>query len=722
MMIHFLFKIVAYSLVASLVLSADVRSASPDHTRLYLRHSTSNACAQVANLSAIYNADPANQGLDPMIPAKLAYDCLTSVPFNQSAAIALVNNIKPILEFQSTTAMLKNPPRSWAMNVRPGYDLFGEFEKVVRKVTSGAYKNEHQFGMELFQVIQFAHDPGLQYLPDSIGTAFLFMRGTPSLVSVSANGHDLPNVYSFDDITAELLGNASFKASPITHINGQDAKSFLENDSKWNYDSDPHTTYNGAFTSLSSRLSDVNYIGTFKRCGDMGAIYPGPTTTFRFANGTRKSFDNYAVVLVPFDGISDGESLYQTYYTTPKIFVDNNQSASQTPSNSTSTTSPQQAPGYPQPIFLDSTNNLGGFYLENHYSDVAVLSIPSFEPTSDPTLITQDYIAKFVVGAKAAGKKKLIIDLQSNPGGLIELAYNLFKILFPRGRDHSAAMRFRATDATRLISKVFSKVAEKYPPKLPDTLYENTSTYTDYWTTMEYDSKYVVNTQSQSFKRWTDFFGPYFHNGDWFSSLFRYNLTSELFSVGMYGYGKYASYTQQPFKAQDIIILTDGKCSSACSVFVDLMRVIQKVKTVAIGGRPRYGPMQPLGSNRGPRLVRWTEINVMMQLAIQDFNTPEESARLMKTKLATLMEPLAYERSAPGTISNINFLDAVRDGDWSNTALQFKYEPAECRMLLTKKMVVDITAIWKAVADSAWGWHSHCIDGNLHASGTYWRQ
>lgn len=76
-------------------------------------------------------------------------DCLTSVPFNQSAAIALVNNIKPILEFQSTTAMLKNPPRSWAMNVRPGYDLFGEFEKVVRKVTSGAYKNEHQVSLFL---------------------------------------------------------------------------------------------------------------------------------------------------------------------------------------------------------------------------------------------------------------------------------------------------------------------------------------------------------------------------------------------------------------------------------------------------------------------------------------------------------------------------------------------------------------------------------------------
>ncbi|KAJ6194655.1 hypothetical protein J3E72DRAFT_377125 [Bipolaris maydis] len=328
------FKIFACVLVAFLGFSANVSSASLGHLQLRARDFNPSACAQVYSLSKIWNSDPANDGYYPQVPAKLAYNCLTSVPFNQSAAVALVNNIKPMLKFQTTVA---------------------------RKAAAGTYANEHQFGMDLFQVIQFAHDGHLQYLPDSISTAFVFLRGTPSLVSISADGHELPRVYSFDDVHVESFGNASIKPSPITHINGENVQSFLEKESKWDYSTDLDAAYNGIFTSIVGRMTGVKYGGTFQECGDMGVVYPGPTTVLRFANGTTQSFENKAARAVPFEGIYDGETLYQTYYSTPKATPDDNQSDSQTTSSSNSTNPPKQVKGYPhqsslipQSILLDS--------------------------------------------------------------------------------------------------------------------------------------------------------------------------------------------------------------------------------------------------------------------------------------------------------------------------------------------------------------------------------
>jgi hypothetical protein len=44
------------------------------------------------------------------VPAELAYECLNSIPFNQSAAAALVETMRPYLEWQSTTSYVKDPP------------------------------------------------------------------------------------------------------------------------------------------------------------------------------------------------------------------------------------------------------------------------------------------------------------------------------------------------------------------------------------------------------------------------------------------------------------------------------------------------------------------------------------------------------------------------------------------------------------------------------------
>lgn len=67
----------------------------------------------------------------------------------------------------------------------------------------------------------------------------------------------------------------------------------------------------------------------------------------------------------------------------------------------------------------------------------------------------------------------------------------------------------------------------------------------------------------------------------------------ELFVV--YGYGTRPADTIQEYAADDIIILTDGHCSSTCSLFVEMMHQEAGVRTVVAGGRPEYGPMQAIG-------------------------------------------------------------------------------------------------------------------------------
>ena len=558
-----------------------------------------------------------------------------------------------------------------------------------------------------------------------MGSLFTFIRSSPELVSVAANKDSLPEIYSFDDITAEMLGNASFKASPITHINGQDAQSYLEKDSKWNYNTDLDAVYNSLFTSLPGRSqsSFSFYLGAFTACGDMSVIYPGPTTEFRFANGTSASFENHAQVYLSFDGITDGETLYQSYFSTPKIQPQdqsqgqNQTSDSQEQSNETSTPPPlQQLPGYPPPIVFDHTISLGGYYLDDDHSDVAVLSVPDFSDSSDPTQTFRGNAEKFIAGAKAAGKKKLIIDLSINPGGQVPNAYTLFKILFPHGREHSSAGRFRAFEASKFLTEKFSKVGEQYPlTRNASPTYGNTTYDTNYYTSTEFSYGGITNQQGENFKGWKELYGPgVTQNGASFSNLFHFNLSNP-WTMDPGPVGFYASYAkaQQPFPAGDIVVLTDGQCGSTCADFVDLIRTVQKVRTVAIGGRPRQGLMQAIGSTKGSRSLDWLSIGQYMYAAIEGFSTPEESERLQQSDLGRYIDVLALERQADGSQSNINFLDAIRDGDESNTPLQFVYEPADCRILYTKEMVVDISVVWKTVADSAWAGKSYCSAGSL---------
>jgi len=127
---------------------------------------------------------------DGIYTAKLAYDCLTSAPFNQAVAVAFLQYYNDTIQFQSTLAYLKNPPRSYQ---QPAIDVQASLNTIWQRVQAGEFQNEYTFEVAVQQVIYATHD---DHVTLSAGILSAFTFGSPlSIVSASTNGIALPKVY-----------------------------------------------------------------------------------------------------------------------------------------------------------------------------------------------------------------------------------------------------------------------------------------------------------------------------------------------------------------------------------------------------------------------------------------------------------------------------------------------------------------------------------------------
>jgi hypothetical protein len=128
-----------FSTIAGLTL-ASIALCSPLTSPLDpLAVDATTPCAKVSALTAGKKA-----GDRPRVPAQLAHDCITSVPFNQTTAIKLIDSIKPYFKWQSTTPWLADPPKEYAEKVQPPIDLWARLQEVRDKAVAKAYKNEYE--------------------------------------------------------------------------------------------------------------------------------------------------------------------------------------------------------------------------------------------------------------------------------------------------------------------------------------------------------------------------------------------------------------------------------------------------------------------------------------------------------------------------------------------------------------------------------------------------
>lgn len=132
------YQVAAMARVTKSIAALSLASGALASPLIARQYNATSPCAQVASSVATQTADV------PTVPAQLAYDCLTSVPFNQSAALALVDGVVPYFRWQSTTVWLKDPPKEYVEKVQPAVDIWGELDTIREKVVKSEYDNEYE--------------------------------------------------------------------------------------------------------------------------------------------------------------------------------------------------------------------------------------------------------------------------------------------------------------------------------------------------------------------------------------------------------------------------------------------------------------------------------------------------------------------------------------------------------------------------------------------------
>ena len=60
--------------------------------------------------------------------------------------------------------------------------------------------------------------------------------------------------------------------------------------------------------------------------------------------------------------------------------------------------------------------------------------------------------------------------------------------------------------------------------------------------------------------------------------------------------------------------LNDGMCSSTCTIVAELLKNQGGVRTIAVGGQPKFGPMQGIGGTKGAQSFEWDDVQSRAQV------------------------------------------------------------------------------------------------------------
>ena len=629
--------------------------------------------------------------------AKQAYDCLTSVPFNPDVASRFITYYNETIQFQSTLAYLKAPPSSYQ---QPAIDVLAGLEQIQKDIADGKFPNQYAFEATLQNLVYSAHDAHLQ-LESGILAAFTYLSPY-SIVALSEDGVQIPKVYVADDIDP----SSNFTPSAIKTINGQDVTTYLTQFAAANSigNVEPNADWNDLMSSFASYIQDDYSI--FESYIE---FYPGETIALGFENGT--TLDPVPWVAIynspgPTGPLATGGDFYNFFVLGfyPASFDENapdpcaaaDDSADSSTSNTTSTSSsaattssseatatatsfpdsayPSSADIFQPGLYPNGGGFLTGYFLKN--ISTAVLSIPSFAMSDDDIQTFSDTVQNFLNASRAAGMKKVLIDLQQNLGGDTLLAIDTFKHFFP-SNDTFRGSRLRAHPQADVLGNTFTTYFSTNQSP-------NSSVY-DALAASEWVATDRLNAETdQNFTSWGEFFGPHYFNGDTFTTVQRENITSSIFDNEALGIeiegASIPATSPQLYNPEDITLLSDGLCSSACAVFVEMMHHEAGVKTVVIGGLPQSGPMQTASGTRGEQIYLAQDIDDDVSVA-EYFN-------------ATTADYLPdRETDVLITFLSVNLRDQIRK-EQLDVPVQFVYDAADCRIFYTAETWSDYSSLW----------------------------
>lgn len=616
-----------------------------------------------------------------------------------------------MVEFQSTLTYLKDPPKGWPNDP---VDIMAGLDDIASKVNGGTYTNEYDFENDIAALFIKAHDGHLNFNGMAYGGAFRWRRNLNiALISASRDGSSVPEVWAIRDFNASQSG---YEPSPITQINGQDVQEFLKSEADMTAYHDPDTRYNAMFFMSSAEAYGLFISPRF---------YPGPTTSVTYGNGTTNEYLNAAVVLQAdtWSAISSPEDFYDVYIT-PQATGSSKVKAKKRDPNSLpfhlenprdhemqgyNAIQHGSAPlNYPTPDIAHSADlvPLSGYFINTAEGEIAVFVVGTFN-TDDVAgaqefqQVTQDFIAS----AQSRGVSRMIIDVRQNGGGKVLSGYDMYKQFFP-DQEPQAQSRWRGHPASELFGESISSFQRLTALNAP--LYVS-----------PFSNAAYTDANGAAFSSWSDMYPPVRKHNDKFTSLLKYNLSdptttsSESLAIGITitGYNTRANFTTPPFRAADLVILSDGICASTCAIFLELMVQQSNVRTVVVGGRPQPGPMVPVGGTKGTLVTPSEFLQSLSAYVIAQFGTSRTEARRWA-------QFVPNEFAVGVADAGVNFQDNIRLGkEGAGVPTQFLNDTASCRIWYQPEMYLNVTALWDRTAQVAWG-NGGALDEGACVSGS----
>ncbi|GAB1736596.1 hypothetical protein NU219Hw_g8223t1 [Hortaea werneckii] len=674
---------------------------------------SSEPCAELSDLA---------QENAKFLPADLTLSCLQSVPLAKDEDALQLAGLKAFLEFQSDLDYYgEQMPSGW---IYPAVNLTSSLEELTQMLEDDYYDNEYDFQLDLYKLISSAYDGHLVYVPDIVGV-FQFLRVKSiadsssnnsiqaenlfSLMSVVQEDDELPSVFVYDDLDA-MQGeeDAEYTPSPIEQINGEDVESWLNSYASQNGRSrDPDANYNNLFENLPGN-------GDIEAGGDTfghSLLYQGNETILSFSNGTDRTVPTVATLAVnkTLEGVTDGGSFFQRFCNTTyeekvlQLLQNSGTGSSNTTTPTTTTQVPYEpvstqsiAPtndAFPSPIIASVDGNIAGYFPEDQFEDLAVLSVPSFLSLQARSVEFENAVRQILATANDNNKTKLVIDLRGNGGGSTFLAYDLFLQLFPSLTPYGAGT-YRQQQLFNFTGSTLSANTDALASQaVNDDLYI---------ASFPFNYRFALDAKGYPFESWDSLYDGDDNDAGAWTSLVRYNLTEVSDrAVPILGYGKNTMSQPQTFDAENIVMLTDGTCASTCAIFSEFMKTQAGVKSVAVGGRKQTGPILVTGAAQAASPEDQLRL-------LNSFETDEGNVLTATTK--------ALDRAASGSDlivqAGVNFRNNIRQGDDTLTPLQFIYEAADCRFFYTPEMYARQEAIWERVYQWAWGDEDVCIEGS----------
>ncbi|EFY94525.1 peptidase s41 family protein [Metarhizium robertsii ARSEF 23] len=677
----------------SSVVAADSRQASQD------------PCAMI---SKAFEAAARNKTSDGPIILDLRPSvgtaCRKSLPVMQKANLELLDYLRPYVEFQSTIELLKDPPPEYLL---PGVDIMGAMQAIRQKLENNSYESQLDVMTDLHNIFVAASDNHFGYLP-GLFSAFRYARLDLNFRSISTDGFDMPQIFDAQDLKA--LEDKTYTPSPVATIDDQEVYEFLEKESMGvpQGHQDPDAKLNLLFDSIPLRAAGG------ESAARLSILEIPDSYTIAHKNGTLRTVTNSIVTLpdINLKGIRSGQEFQKRFEIPPR----NQQKPRPKPQ-----TPPPAPPGnesalvnYPTPLVKHSDEFVASYALnDTEMRDTMVISFLSFvslaeeditaNETSLSSFVRQfgDVIDQTAKAAKEQGRDKLIIDMSANSGGSLDLTDFAYTTFFPGARFDSFD-RYRVNSGLNFLARAASPKDVLGFFVAPEGL--------------------PIDAANRTIDSPDALFSPRPIQGQNMTAEFRRDASARYFikpDVFLRGYepNKAAARREPPWKPENMVILTDGLCASACTIFTGLLVRNFGIRTIALGGRPLNKPMQAIGGVKGTQVLSNAEIKKITADAVRigAGQARRQRARSIPSVRDAPLLPLMEE---PGSGGSVNLRNGYSQDDVDGFPLHFKYQAANCRLFYTSKMLTDVAETWRRAALVAFR-NGTCVPGStVNSDGT----